>query len=183
MKKNIVLILALVGCSGVASALDFGLGVTLESGSGGKSNMILVPIMLADRFFIEPYYRESYQKVKSVGIANGTMKLKRSELGVGAFYRSQVKDSLNFYLGVRAGDISQEFSDKSTIFYEEVRDGYSISPTLGLQYQVVPKFWVSGEADWGFSKVDGDDVVLGGESHSSDESRSTSTRVVLRYLF
>ncbi len=186
MKKFFILCVLLSCYPCVSGAVDVGLGVTLESASSSGESMILIPVVLSSNVYIEPFYRGSSFKDKiNIGPSGDEIRGNLSELGVGLFYRSPLKEKIDFYVGGRSGYVVQESSGKSVVrSNEEKLYGYSVAPTLGLQYQVAPRFWVSGEAYWNYSKVDGkrSDSLLG-ESERSEEVKGTGTRVVLRYLF
>lgn len=186
MNKYIVFLLAFASAPGVVSAVEFGLGVTLESESSGGGNMLLVPIALSSTFLIEPFYYENSAKVTSfLGVSGDDIGFDISETGVGLFYRSPIKESVNFYLGARGGYRIQEYKYDSAV--RETREnlyGYSVTPILGLQYQILPTLWLGGEAGWSYRKIEGKNSdSLSGDSKRSSESDRTETRVVLRYLF
>ena len=155
-------------------AADFGLGLTVESGSA-----IYFPIRFDDRFVLEPYYEAQSIDTSFEGVDTSST---LSEFGLGLFVPAPVRDRISTYLGLRVAFVSQEFEDDFGPVSQEL-DGTRIAPTLGAEFQITPRLSVAGEADWSVLEIDGE-VKDSGFTFDVDQDVSESrTRIVVRYMF
>jgi hypothetical protein len=183
MKKQIILCFILAASAGGASAVDVGLGVSMDL-SNNESRTISVPVKVLKNFLVEPYYREEgFEYERSDPFLHGH-KFKRSELGAGLFYSTEHQEGISVYVGARVGYLDNNFSiEDNADNFEEYEYGYSVSPTLALQYEVMSKLVVSGEIDWAFSRLEGKVSSIAGIVDSSTEKRETGSRIFVRYFF
>tara|TARA_R110002073_G_scaffold25832_2_gene85245 strand:- start:110171 stop:110743 length:573 start_codon:yes stop_codon:yes gene_type:complete len=190
MKKHVLLGLVLATSAGGAVAAEVGLGVSLDL-SYSPSSAISVPIIVSDSLLIEPYYREEDEDNKRTGTFALRYKYKSSELGVGLFYRSEVKNGISYYMGARVGYLDNGYliEESDGGGGEERTYGYAVSPTLALQYEVMPKLMISGELDWAFSSAKGRyysvDTLPASivQNDVSKKTRETGSRIFVRYFF
>jgi hypothetical protein len=185
--KKIAMVTALLCVSGSALAADFGLGVSIRS----NDSTIYVPIDVSKSFRIEPMLRYQNSKSESSVFGAGspytvaaTAELTSWNVGVGVFGVTQVAESANVYYGGRIGYISADYETSyagtappgvSFLPSKDKSDGFFLAPTIGVEYRFSDHFSIGGEAALIYTKVDGDQYT--------DESTSTSTNIIFRYMF
>lgn len=160
-KKQLALSIALLTTSGMASAegTKVGLGVSVKS----DDTKIYLPIDVSQSIRIEPSIE--YIKVDS----NGDYDL--IEFSVGVFGLAPVSSDIGIYYGARIGYLDFDSDGAGDV------DGYSFSPTIGLEYWVNERFSIAAEAEWSYVNLDGDN------GFSDTKSNSTDTNLLVRYFF
>jgi hypothetical protein len=184
--KKIAMIAALLCISGSALA-EVGLGVSIQS----NDSTIYMPINVSKGFRIEPMlqYRKSSNEERlypsSLYTLTASADTTAYMLGVGLFGVTQLGESANVYYGGRLGYVKAEFevSYPGTLppgygrpmSSSEDIDGFMVAPTIGLEYRFSEHFSIGGEAALTYSSTDGDET--------SNESTSTTTNIIFRYMF
>jgi hypothetical protein len=179
--KRVLLIAALCGIS-VTAAAEVGLGVSIRS----NDSTIYVPIEIGDSFRIEPLLR--YARSKSESTTSGFRLESDSRtysIGTGLFALTSLGESITLYYGGRLSYMSQRASGTSLEMgpfgpsYLTIRseaDGFSVAPTVGLEYHLAKFFSIAGEAALTHTDIDGDDNL-------ESKTTSTTSNIVFRYRF
>jgi len=106
-------------------------------------------------------------------------------IGVGLFGVAELADSVSAYYGGRIGYLSLENTSRlsgtlppgyPSTTAEDSLDGYTLAPTIGLEYHFSKRFSIGGEAALAYTNIEGDDG-------SSQESTATTTNIIFRYMF
>jgi len=72
------------------------------------------------------------------------------------------------------------------IIINESLDGYSISPTIGIEYRFANGFSTAVEAEWYYNRLEGQStgkLDLSEISETSRERSGTGTKFIIRYVF
>jgi len=183
--NKMALVVSMLGISATAGAANVGLGVSLRQDDA----TIYVPIDVSKTFRIEPllsYEQQEFEYEVAPNTGYTAIQERTSiRIGTGLFGVASVGDSAAMYYGGRIAYLSR----KTKLSYsgtlpssfvpqpgsEQDQDGFSLAPTLGLEYRIGEHFSVAGEAMLTHSRIDGD-----GEEESNTV---TSTNVVFRYRF
>ncbi len=172
----------------IASASSFGLGAQLNT-NGGIT--VLLPTQTSANMLIEPAF--SYYKVRdkqsATGFVSETNDYQGYSVGVGIFAQFAAHDVSRAYAGVRLAVNYATFKsqDDDTGEYLKFTDrGYSIAPTIGIQYLPAERFSLAIEASLAWEKVNQDadstsSSTIGIETDS--EQLTTPVRFIARYAF
>lgn len=171
--KKILVAGVLLGVSAVASAdVSVGLGVSLRD---FDTTTIYVPIDINKQIRVEPMV-SFYQSKQETG--NTKEEREGFDIGAGVFFLMPTKYSVTLYVGGRLGLVSDEVETTTYALSGAVltrtksdRDGFSIAPTVGFEYNFNDHISLGGEAGIGFSDVD------------DYENVGTTTNVIFRYRF
>lgn len=183
-------ILGLVCTLGLASAAraDVGLGVGSDGGT------LFVPIT-GSGLLIEPFFR--YANVSSSidrEHQHGTAKT----AGIGLFRRTAAQENFEVYYGARIAYLREEtrsalvdpITGDSLGEQRREDDGYSVAPTVGVQFHLTRRLAVGGEIGWRYTDRSGDSVTSLNQSpqpiQSSDRSerrREAHSEIILRFFF
>lgn len=184
MKKQAVLgVVAL--CSVHSMATEIGLGASFNTSDKG----IYFPIDLSNSFRIEPYinYSRVNEKHKYGDNISKDATRKKEEFGIGLFNKRQLSQDLNMNLGARIGYVKYEDHDERFHSERLSSEGFSFSPTLGLEYYIYTKFSISGELSVDYKKTNkenyGNYVNDSEKQDNNEESLSNSAKVVARFYF
>ncbi len=160
-KKQLALAIALLTTAGIASAegTKVGLGVSVKS----DDTKIYLPIDVSESIRIEPAIQ--YTHINPDSGSN----LDVIEFSVGVFGLAPVSNNVGLYYGARIGYLDIDASFEA--------DGYSLAPTIGLEYWVNERFSISAEAEWSYSSIDGDD------GFPDSKTSATDTNLLVRYFF
>lgn len=188
MKKIVVLSLGLFICN-ESVAGNFGLGVSLLAGD----RVIYLPYKVSENLVIEPYFITAKSDNKNLGHeSSNTYSTRRSEVGIGILINIYNNDSYSVYSGVRAGVAEQknyrsygynmDTNPDLRSYYEKV-DGYSISPFLGVEYELLENLTISGELRYYYSDLTGGEKSIDGISSIESSTSSSRTGVLIRKYF
>jgi len=187
--KNILIVLVF-SFSQVSVASNLGLGLSAESGD----NFIYFPIVLSDSIRLEPFFGYSDDGEESIsGVDESYSKnsYKSKSFGAGLFKYSKLNDNVHSYFGGRIAYIETERKTEISIslgenlIYESL-DGYSISPTIGIEYRFANGFSTAVEAEWYYNRLEGQStgkLDLSEISETSRERSGTGTKFLIRYVF
>jgi hypothetical protein len=189
MKKRVIAAaMAMAAWSG-SSLGGAGLGMSIQSGDP----TIYVPIDIGESFRLEPFFRYGNDKSESRVYEPSSPYTVREvreattyQLGLGLFGSAGFNESVRAYFGGRLSYISAEFEysfdggsrPPFTSFPPPEKidsDGFSIEPTIGLEYRFTERFSIAGEVALIVSDVDGNAV--------STESVDTDSNVIVRFRF
>lgn len=162
-------------------ATQFGIGISGTS----DDQRIYFPINITDSFRTE------------LSLAVSTAELERNDakqendladMGVGLFLTKTVYEKTKLYYGSRFtymyGKIKYRYTDSNdNASYDQ--NGYSIAPTIGLEYYITDHISLGGEAEYSYRKLD-IDADTGTDVRDRDTKQTitgTTGRVVLRYFF
>jgi hypothetical protein len=171
MKKLIALGLlagASTGNSSIATAADFGIGLSVKSNDA----TIFMPIDVSQRFRIEPSLNYSQNEIEN---ANQSAKVTSLNFNVGLFGLVPTDHSVQLYYGARVGYARTETETNVFVLpiasQKEKSEGYRVAPIIGFEYLFNPHLSLGGEVGWVYSDLD------------EIKSNSTTTNVILRYKF
>lgn len=141
-----------------------GVGASIRSDDAA----IYLPIDVSPSFRVEPYFLWSEQETTTGGT---TTNFETRMLGAGGFFRLGLRDHLETYLGGRLAYVEQEsgFADV---------DGFSVEPTLGVEYFVTGRFSLALEAFLYRRELDGTSAGLATET----ETTGNGTRLLVRFF-
>lgn len=167
-------------------AAKYGIGMSARSGETD----IYLPIDITSQVRLEPsiQYSRSEQNYSTDTAISSENSQKTYMLSLGMFYQFRAHDSVTIYSGLRAGYFKTTSKSKTSgDFISDSSfegDGYSIVPTLGVEYWFAQSFSITGEAGYAFSEADYEDSGATIGTYKSDiETQATVTRLVLRYFF
>jgi hypothetical protein len=158
-----------------SQATTTGVGVSVQEDGG----TIYIPIDLYDWLRIEPtfgFLRSEDNDFYTVSNSPGTSESTTTEFdfGIGVFGRSTLRDQLQVYYGAR---LNYSYYKYEAPFFEFKYYGYTIAPTLGLEYFIAERFSVGAEVAWFFEYLDDRD------SGDYATSTGTDTRLIARFFF
>ena len=180
--KLLIASLLTLSLAGVASASDYGMGVSIQDGDPS----IYLPINVTDNFRIEPVFSYYKSTRKSADIEQ---EFKGLDILLGFFGRKNISENVSTYYGGRFGYTSRENNFEANFNSNKTEtDGYIIEPAFGFEYHFTENISLGGEVSYRYSNVDGDSssqALLGSitESKADTTTSSTNTSVVLRYVF
>jgi hypothetical protein len=191
--------LACVLAATFAAEADVGVGVS----GNGHDTTVYVPIT-PGRLMLEPYFRFADSDSSEVGLrwnpelpipTNSVSESDSYSIGMGIFGLLEPAERVTIYYGGRLARIKRNASSASLLAPANFApstvdaDGYSIAPTVGIQYQPIERFSVGAEIGWDYSEVE--DVSM--SSGPAALPRGTTTRtittkdsradIVLRFFF
>ena len=195
-RKALAIVLLLFA---VPAAADVGIGASLSS----DSRIAYLPLNLWSRFRLEPYLRaqklESRASSPDTQNPPGDFSSDAQTLGVGIFGQSSPRDRVSIYYGARLAyerresDVISLVLGPASPFIEpptqrRKSDGYTIVPTLGLEYFFTDRLSIGAEVGWEYTELDdtitrtdtsGDVQTITTETDTQD----TQTNIVLRFYF
>lgn len=139
----------------------FGLGATVDSGSA----TLHVPIEVSPAIRVEPFF--AWSESETTGPLASSSETR--ELGAGAFFRLDVRERLQAYVGGRLSYVEQESTGSDL-------DGFRIEPTVGAEFWITDRFSAALEAY--LFRVELDGSSGGGPSES--EASGSDTRFLVR---
>jgi hypothetical protein len=181
--KKIAMVTGLLCVSGSVLAADYGLGVSIRS----NDSTIYMPIDVSKAFRIEPMLGFLYRKDDYTildGAVSATDTTTQLNIGTGVFGVTQLAESASVYYGGRVGytAVERKASSVGTLpgggspqSTRDKSDGFFLAPTVGIEYRFSDHFSIGGEAALTYTKVDGDQYT--------EETTSTSTNIIFRYMF
>lgn len=192
-KIKIIIVSVLLSITSNVFAAKFGIGMSARSGE----TEIYFPIDISSRWRVEPSIRYSqYEDSQSASTTSFDTsyysKQKTLDLSLGFFYQYQAYESVAIYYGLRGGYSIIEYetrsvTDQTSSSSTYKGDGYSVVPTLGIEYWFAQRFTVAGEVGYAFSKSGYDNTSSSSSSIDSfnydTEGHSTMSRLILRYFF
>lgn len=174
--KKLAAMLLLAGCSSVAVAeVDYGVGLSVQNSDG----VIRLPINISDTWRIEPSLRYSAYE-QDGGFPDGDSKY--MELDVGIFKKKMIADKVALLYGAKVGYLKSRstYNEGESVNKE---DGYSIAPTLGVEYNIMENFSIGGEIGLQYYNSDGSEDDFGDDVDTSKKYISTQTGISVRYFF
>ncbi|MEJ2591094.1 MAG: hypothetical protein P8178_06805 [Candidatus Thiodiazotropha sp.] len=111
------------------------------------------------------------------------------------FGTHEIEGGFSAYYGLRTAyvKVSRDSSSNGTYGYSgsnEDDSGYTVSPTLGIDYRITDGLHACIEAEWNYSRLEGKRVVDTGEPEHYIErydvvetDQNTDTRLLIRYFF
>jgi hypothetical protein len=139
-----------------------GLGGSIRS----DDTAIYLPIEISPAFRVEPFYQWS-ETDSTPGSSTETR-----QLGAGGFFRFEVYDHLQTYAGGRLSFVEMEFGGGDL-------DGFSIEPTVGIEFWATQRFSLALEAFLYWQDLDGNN---GAGAAVENEASGSSTRLLVRFF-
>ena len=184
MKMASAAVWAVLGSAMVCHAGDVGIGVSLKS----NDSAIYVPWKLSPHLMLEG--RVEYQQFSNEfgAIQGGTVEFKTAtySLGAGVFGLSQLSDSTHLYVGGRLSYLSQkqdQGSFPSGFELESRQHGWSMAPTLGVEYFPIKQLSLGAEVGLAYTKLNGTTSGGGLDSANNRSSTATVSALIVRYYF
>lgn len=175
--KKLVAVVLLAGCSSVAMAeVDYGVGLSLQNSDG----VIHLPINISDTWRIEPSLRYVESERESAFSNSDTRYV---ELGVGVFKKKVVAEKVALLYGARVGYLESKYTYSSDGDSSSKENGYTIAPTLGVEYNIAENFSIGGEIALKYYDIDGSEDDFGDDEDTSEKYLSTQTGISVRYFF
>lgn len=192
MKKRVLFVLCACAFNSLSAlAGDIGLGVSAKSDEG----FIYLPIKIGSSMIAEPYIgyhnTDHSEKPKEFGYDDG-YSYSRQFYGIGLFWTHEIKDRFSAYYGLRTAYVksSTDYISNGYSISADSISGFSVSPTLGIEYRISESFSASIEAEWNYYRYDGKQTVDTGapehyieRSDVVDKGQNTGTRFLIRYFF
>lgn len=168
--RRALLSAALALLPAIASA-DVGLGASLRDSEA----TLYLPIESSAAVRIEPFFAWSDQDLSGpTDVSTETL-----TLGVGVFRKLEIRDRAQVYFGARLGFTRFEGTSSDPATPDLDAEGFSIEPTLGIDYRIVDQISVAFEALLFYRQANED---LGGADYDRD-TVGTSNRILLRAYF
>jgi len=154
----------------IASA-DIGLGASLRDSEA----TLYLPIETNAKLRFEPFFAWSDQDL------SGPTDLSSESLTIGAGYfrKFEIRDRAQVYLGGRLGFTRFKATSTDPATPDLDADGYTLEPTLGIEYRIVEQIGVSFEALL-FYRSSSESV---GATRYDRDTVGTSNRILLRSYF
>lgn len=188
MHKAAALALATLGLPSLCSAQEIGLGMSLRQGD----TAIYLPVKTSHGLLIEGFlnYDHSNQssQVLSASGPDGSQSfsMRSLVLGVGIFWMRPITGNTYAYLGPRLGYTTLRSSTSGPLGTGDTTNhGYTVSPTLGIEYCPIKHFSIGGEIGYRYTKLDSSSTYSGfsGSGSSSSANDGTVTSIIMRYYF
>lgn len=177
-------IVSLVTVPSFADDIKFGLGASATESSATVYIPIKVPV--AKNFvLVEPTL--SFTKDVEEQTGTVTTDTRNGNYGVGVFFGQPLTENIDLLIGGRVAYVKQTVTDEFTAHTTEVdTDGYTIAPTLGIEYNVNPHIAVGGFVDYSYTNLSGtgtDTATPGVESKTETESFRPNTNLFVKFYF
>jgi len=186
IKIKIIISAILLSIAPGVLAAKYGIGMSARSGE----TEIYLPIDITSQFRLEPsiQYSQNKSSVSSSGsdiVDDRDSKVTTYMLTLGAFYQYHVHNAVTIYSGIRAGYFESDSTFNSLGSETSLKgDGYSVAPTLGIEYWFIDSFSIAGEVGYVFNKSEFQDNITAFDTYQFDnESQTTMSRLILRYFF
>jgi len=161
-----LLLAALLLLPAIAHGADVGLGASLRDSDA----TLFVPIERTPAVRIEPFF--SWYKEDEDGPGSGS--LESLTAGLGMFRKFEIRDRAQVYLGGRVG--FSQFKFRTSAGPDQDSEGYTLEPTLGIEYRLVDQVAIAFEALAFYRNSSG-------QGGTDSDSFGTSNRILLRAYF
>lgn len=162
--------------------------------SDNRENVeFLIPIQLNPGFRLEPSIRYSSHKNDYNDTSWDEIENSQNdvlEISLGLFYTKHINEKTTLYLGPKIGYISYTnkytytWDDEDSYSESNTMNGYSFSPCIGMEYEIIENLRFGGEVSIRYEKTNGD-IIGDEEEYGSSETESTTTisKFIMRYFF
>lgn len=161
-------------------SLSSGIGAKIDFNSSEQTS-IFIPIIRSQNLMLEIQLSRTTSKTEETSPSSygsedkETRTSESSELGLGVFSRKK-EGRFNRYYGIRFGIINVSSKIERVYGSSGIKSsaglsgtGYTLAPSIGAEFFIVPKFSLAGEAQYFIQNV-----TTNGKSEASSSSSSAS---------
>ncbi len=170
-----VLVLSLASAPVIAGGIKVGIG----AGATENGSTVYIPIQVplnGNFILLEPSLSYSKNADGLYGIINGN--IRESEYGVGLFWGRPVTKNIDFLMGGRVAYVAYEKTHTIDL------DGFSIAPTVGVEYNVNSHITIGGFVDYRYTRIEGTEPSYPVPSvETKEEEFKANTNLFVKFYF
>ena len=177
-------IVSLVSVPSFADEIKAGIGASATESSSTVYIPIKIPVT-KNYILVEPTLSFTKDVTEQTGtVTNDT---RNGNYGVGVFFAQPMTDKIDFLVGGRVSYVKQTVSDEFvTHTIDTDADGYTVAPSVGIEYNVNPHIAIGGFVDYSYTKLSGtttDTSAPGVESKTETKSFKPNTNLFVKFYF